>query len=52
MKKLLYILFIGISIQNVSGQDLKPQYQKFVKSFIDNVKNDRKEAVAAAINIL
>ncbi|MCC9017759.1 hypothetical protein [Flavobacterium lipolyticum] len=49
MKKLLYILFIGIAIQNTSGQDLKPEYQKFVKKFIDNVKNDRKEAVAEAI---
>jgi hypothetical protein len=49
MKKVLVILFIGISMQNVSGQDLKPEYQKFVKSFIDNVKNDKKEAVAAVI---
>lgn len=49
MKKLLYILFIGITVQSMSGQDLKPEYQKFVKKFIDNVKNDRKEAVAEAI---
>lgn len=49
MKKLLYVLFIGITIQNTSGQDLRPEYQKFVKKFIDNVKNDRKEAVAEVI---
>ena len=49
MKKLLYILFISVTIQNAIGQDLKPEYQKFVKSFIGNVKNDRKEAVAGAI---
>ncbi|BFM42942.1 hypothetical protein CFS9_15830 [Flavobacterium sp. CFS9] len=40
---------MGITIQNMSGQDLKPEYQKFVKNFIDNVKNDNREAVAEAI---
>ncbi|CAI2766008.1 hypothetical protein [Flavobacterium collinsii] len=49
MKKLLYMLFISITVQNISGQDLKPEYRKFVKKFIDNVKNNRKEAVAEAI---
>jgi hypothetical protein len=49
MKKLLYILFIGTFIQNAAGQDLKPEYQKFIKSFIDNVKNVKKEAVADMI---
>ena len=49
MKKLLYVLLIGIMVQNISGQDLRPEYQKFIKKFIDNVKNDRKEVVAEAI---
>ncbi len=34
----------------VSAQDLKPEYQKLIKSFIDNIKNDRKEAIADMIS--
>lgn len=34
----------------VSGQDLKPEYQKFIKTFIENVKNDKKEALAANVS--
>lgn len=49
MKKLTYLIFIFLFVHNASGQDLKPEYQKFVKNFIDNVKNDKKEAVAEVI---
>lgn len=49
MKKIIYSIFILLSVYHASGQDLKPEYQKFVRNFIDNVKNDRKEAVAEAI---
>jgi hypothetical protein len=31
------------------AQDLKPEYQKFIKTFIDNVKNNRKEEVAKMV---
>lgn len=50
MKKLIYITFIIFSAQNVFCQDLKPEYQKFVKSFITNVKSNNKEGVAALIS--
>lgn len=30
----------------VAGQDLKIDYQKFVKKFIENIKNDNKEAIS------
>lgn len=46
MKKLICIVFITFSICNISGQDLKPEYQKFIKTFIENVKSNKKEAVA------
>jgi len=46
MKKIICILFITFSICKVSGQDLKPEHQKFIKAFIDNVKSNKKEAVA------
>lgn len=49
MKKLLYITLIIFSVNNVLGQELKPEYQKFIKKFIDNVKNNKKEAVAGMI---
>lgn len=50
MKKILYsILVILLCVNNMLSQDLKPEYQKFIKSFIDNVKNNKKEAVAAMI---
>ncbi|WP_428230766.1 hypothetical protein [Flavobacterium sp.] len=49
MKKLICLLFVMLSVHGVSCQDLKPEYQKFIKSFTDNVKNDKKEAVAGMI---
>ena len=49
MRKIIYIIFIALGIQNISGQDLKPAYQKFVKSFIANIKSNNKEGVAAFI---
>lgn len=50
MKKLIYITFIIFSVQNAFCQNLKPEYQKFVKSFITNVKNNNKQGVAALIS--
>ncbi|TDO83902.1 hypothetical protein EV143_101345 [Flavobacterium chryseum] len=49
MRKLIYISLLVFSVQNLAAQDLKPEYQKFIKTFIDNVKNGRKEAVANII---
>ncbi|MBS7230480.1 hypothetical protein KHA90_05540 [Flavobacterium psychroterrae] len=50
MRKLIYITFILFFLHyNAFSQDLKPEYQKFIKSFIDNVKNGKKEAVASII---
>ncbi|WP_394772974.1 hypothetical protein [Flavobacterium sp.] len=50
MRKLIYITFIFFSLHNNAfSQDLKPEYQKFIKSFIDNVKNGKREAVAGII---
>lgn len=49
MKKLIYIALLVFSVHNAVGQDLKPEYQKFIKTFIDNVKNNKKEAVANII---
>lgn len=49
MKKLIYIALLVFSVRNATGQDLKPEYQKFIKTFIDNVKNNKKEAVANII---
>jgi hypothetical protein len=50
MKKLLYITFIIFSTHLAIGQDLKPEYQKFIKSFIANVKSNNKEGVAGFIS--
>lgn len=52
MKKFKIIcLFLTMhSINLVAGQDLKPEYQKFIKAFIANVKNDKKEAIGAMIS--
>jgi hypothetical protein len=44
---LIVLIFCSIF---VSGQDLKPEYQKLIKTFISNVKNDKKEAVAKMIS--
>ena len=51
MKKINVFLIVLIFCSSfVSGQDLKPEYQKFIKTFITNVKNDKKEAVANMIS--
>lgn len=51
MKKINIFLIVLIFCSTfVSGQDLKPEYQKFIKNFITNVKNDKKEAVADMIS--
>jgi hypothetical protein len=49
MKKFIYISLILFLAQNIGAQDLKPEYQKFIKAFIENVKNGKKEAVANII---
>jgi hypothetical protein len=49
MKKLLYISFTVFCISTASAQDLKPEYQKFITSFIQNVKTNNKQAVADII---
>ncbi|MFB9078068.1 hypothetical protein ACFFLS_18925 [Flavobacterium procerum] len=48
MKKLLLIILVLVG-QCLYSQDLKPEYKKFIKTFIENVKNDRKEEVAKMI---
>lgn len=50
MKKLLYITCIIFSTHLAISQDLKPEYQKFIKGFITNVKSNNKEGVAAFIS--
>jgi len=50
MKKLLYITILIFSTNLTIGQDLKPEYQKFVKSFISNVRSNNKEGVSAFIS--
>ena len=50
MKKLLYITILIFSTHLTIGQDLKPEYQKFVKSFISNVRSNNKEGVSAFIS--
>lgn len=50
MKKLICIAFVILSVQEVLAQDLKPEYQKMIKSFIANVKSDNKEGVSAFIS--
>lgn len=51
IKKINIFLIVLIFCHSfVSGQDLKPEYQKFIKTFISNVKNDKKEAVSNMIS--
>ncbi|MTH17882.1 hypothetical protein [Flavobacterium sp. LC2016-01] len=50
MKKLVYLSIAIFWMSNVIGQDLKPEYQKFIKSFIADVKKGDKEAVAGFIS--
>lgn len=48
--KIITLFFLGVFSNLAFGQDLKPEYQKFIKTFINNVKNDKKEAVANMIS--
>ncbi|OIV42432.1 hypothetical protein BKM63_06020 [Flavobacterium johnsoniae] len=50
MKKLIYITLVIFSVTNVSGQELKKEHQKFIQTFIDNVKDDKKEEIAKIIS--
>jgi hypothetical protein len=46
----IYLMFLIFCSQTIFSQDLKPEYQKFVKSFIANVKSNNKTGVAAFIS--
>jgi hypothetical protein len=48
--RILYFAILIFCGQLTFSQDLKPEYQKFVKSFIANVKSNNKEGVAAFIS--
>jgi hypothetical protein len=48
--KIMTLFFLGVFSNLALSQDLKPEYQKFIKTFINNVKNDKKEAVANMIS--
>ncbi|RZJ52403.1 MAG: hypothetical protein EOO44_11900 [Flavobacterium sp.] len=47
--RFIYLVLLVFSVNFADAQDLKPEYQKLIKSFIENVKNDKKEAVAALV---
>lgn len=47
--KMIFFFFLMVSSQFLRSQDLKPEYQKFISSFISEVKNNNKNAVAARI---
>lgn len=47
--KLVYLVLSVFSIQIVCSQELKKEYQKGIIYFIDCVKNNKKEAVAAVV---
>ncbi|KAF2506622.1 hypothetical protein [Flavobacterium foetidum] len=49
MKNIVLIMLLVFGGQCVYSQELKPEYHKFVKIFIENVKNNRKEEVAKMI---
>lgn len=48
--KIVIVFFLSIFSNLVLSQDLKPDYQKFIKAFIENVKEGKKEAVANMIS--
>jgi hypothetical protein len=50
MKKLIYITLVIFSVTSMSGQELKKEYQKFIQTFINNVKGDKKEAIANMVS--
>lgn len=45
--RIVYLVIFIFCSQLTFSQDLKPEYQKFIKSFITNVKSNNKEGVAA-----
>ena len=47
---IIYFAILIFCSQLTFSQDLKPEYQKFIKSFIANVKSNNKEGVAAFIS--
>ncbi|MDP5198379.1 hypothetical protein [Flavobacterium sp. DG2-3] len=47
--KALFFFFLMVCSQFVQSQELKPEYQKFISTFISEVKNNNKNAVAARI---
>ncbi|MBZ4043565.1 hypothetical protein [Flavobacterium hibisci] len=47
--KIIILFFLGVFSNLALGQELKPEYQKFIITFINNVKNDKKVAVADII---
>ena len=48
--RIIYFVIFIFCCQLSFGQDLKPEYQKFVKNFIASVKSNDKEGVAAFIS--
>ncbi len=48
-KENLFLIFLVLFTSFVTAQNLKPEYQKCIKSFIENVKSDNKEAVAEMV---
>ncbi len=48
-RKNLFLILLLFCANFLSAQTVKPEYQKCIKSFIDNVRNDNKEAVAEMV---
>jgi hypothetical protein len=48
--RVIYLVIFVFCSQLTFSQNLKPEYQKFVKSFIANVKSNNKEGVAGFIS--
>jgi hypothetical protein len=48
--RIIYLVIFIFCSQLTFSQNLKPEYQKFVKSFIANVKSNNKEGVAGFIS--
>lgn len=48
-RKNLFLILLIFCANFLSAQTVKPEYQKCIKSFIDNVKIDNKEAVAEMV---
>lgn len=48
-KKNLFLILLLFYANFLSAQTVKPEYQKCIKSFIDNVKSDNREAVAEMV---